>query len=309
MLRKVVQGVLKNSRVQSFVESSALGEATADQFIAGIHVNDAVDAVIQLKDAGFLATVERLLESPADESHAQSNAIAYIDCIRALAAAGLGRDLDLTVQLSALGLALINGENIASDNLSKVCQVAYEMDMTVTVGMEKVEFVPATLRIIHSLSERFSNLGITLQSSLLRSEQDAAVFAASGARVRLCKGAFTQDPDHSHTAKADVDKAFVREMRTLLKSSAYVMIATHDSRLLQIGQALALRSGRTKDSFEFQMYLGVSESEQKRLLGLNHRVRIHVPFGQQWYPLVTQRLTQTPKSFGKAITSLLPGKS
>ena len=43
MLRKVVQGVLKNSRVQSFVESSALGEATADQFIAGIHVNDITD--------------------------------------------------------------------------------------------------------------------------------------------------------------------------------------------------------------------------------------------------------------------------
>lgn len=309
MLRKVVQSVLTNARVQSLVETSSVGEATAAQFIAGSHVNDAVDAVRALKDAGLLATVERLLEPAADETDARSNALSYIDCIRSLAGAGLGHDLDITIQLSTIGLALPHGEVIATENLSKICQDAQDAQMSVTIGMEQLSDVPTTLRVAHTLSERFTNIGITLQSSLLRSEQDAAVFAASGARVRLCKGAFTKDPDHAYVDQPEIDKAFVREMRTLLRSPAYVMIATHDPRLLQIGQALALRSGRTKDSFEFQMYLGVRKDEQQRLVGLNHRVRIHVPFGEQWYPVVADRLVRQPKSIGTAFGSLIRRKS
>jgi len=309
MLRKVVQSVLTNSRVKSLVEASSVGEATAAQFIAGSHVNDAVDAVVALKESGYLATVERILEPAENEIQSHTNALSYIDCIRALAGAGLGEDLDITIQLSALGLKLPNGEAIALENLSKVCQSAQDAQMSVTIGMDQLEDVPATLRVAHTLSEKFSNIGMTLQSSLLRSEQDAAVFAASGARVRLCKGTVTQDPEHAYVNRAEIDKAFVREMRTLLRSSAYVMIATHDPRLLQIGQALALRSGRLKDSFEFQMYLGVRKDEQQRLLALNHRVRIHVPFGEQWYPVVTDRLARQPKSIGAAFGSLIRRKS
>jgi len=309
MLRKVVQSVLTNSRVKSLVEASSVGEATAAQFIAGSHVNDAVDAVVALKESGYLATVERILEPAENEIQSHTNALSYIDCIRALAGAGLGEDLDITIQLSALGLTLPNGEAIALENLSKVCQSAQDAQMSVTIGMDQLEDVPATLRVAHTLSEKFSNIGMTLQSSLLRSEQDAAVFAASGARVRLCKGTVTQDPEHAYVNRTEIDKAFVREMRTLLRSSAYVMIATHDPRLLQIGQALALRSGRLKDSFEFQMYLGVRKDEQQRLLALNHRVRIHVPFGEQWYPVVTDRLARQPKSIGTAFGSLIRRKS
>ncbi|MBU6347340.1 MAG: proline dehydrogenase family protein [Actinomycetales bacterium] len=308
MLRKVVQSVLQNSRVQSLVAASALGEVTAQQFIAGEHVTDAVDKVLALKAKGYLASVERLLEIPADQGHSQSNTIAYLDCIRALAGAGLGKDLDLMVQLSALGLNLTDGEQVATENLTKVCQAAHEADMSVTIGLDNGIDVPATLRIAHSLIMRFENLGITLQSALIRSEQDASVFGASGARVRLSKGSAKNSNDY-HSSNADIDKAFVRELRTLLRSSAYVMISTADPRILQIGQALALRSSRSKDSFEFQIYLGIAQDEQQRLLNLGHRVRIHVPFGEHWYPLVSERISRTPKSLGKAVATLWPRKS
>jgi len=308
MLRKIVQSVLTNTRVQSLVESSAIGEATAAKFVAGSHVNDAVDTVIALGAEGLLATVERLLEVPQDESQSRTNTLSYIDCTRALSGGAVTQDLDVTVQLTTLGLGLPNGELIATENLIKVCQSASESGISVTIGMEHPSDVPATLRIAHALGEMFPTIGITLQSSLLRSEQDAAVFGASGARVRLCKGQFADDPDIAHLSKNEIDKAFVREMRTLFQSGAYVMIATHDPRLLQIGQALALRSGRAKATFEFQMYLGVGINEQQRLLGLQHRVRIHVPFGNDWYPVVADRLARQPKSLGPAVGALLRRK-
>jgi proline dehydrogenase len=308
MLRNLVQSALTTSRLQNVFANSSVGEATAEQFIAGHHVTDAVDTVLSLKQQGLLATVERLIEAPSDESGSRTNTMAQIDVVRTFAGANLSEDLDITVQLATLGLGLANGEAIATENLIKVCQAAADENISITLGMGDVEDVPASLRVVHDVVQRFPTLGLTLQSSLFRSEQDAAVFAASGARVRLCKGAFADNKDVAYTNKADVDKAFVREMRTLLNSSAYVMIATHDSRLLQIGQALALRGGRKKDSFEFQMYLGVATNEQTRLVGLDHRVRIHVPFGEQWYPVVAERVASQPSSLFSATRTLIRRK-
>jgi len=308
MLRTVVQSALKNSRLKDALANSSVGEATAEQFIAGEHVTDAIDAVLNLKEQGKLATVERLLSEPLDEAGSRTNTMSHIDVIRAFAGANLAQDLDVTVELTTLGLALPNGEVIATENLGKICQTAAESNISVTLTMGHVDDVPATLRIAHDLVQRFPFIGITLQSSLYRSEQDAAVFAASGARVRLCKGTHGGKAEVAYTSKQDVDKAFVREVRTLLNSSAYVMIATHDARLLQIGQALALRAGRQKDSFEFQMYLGVGVDEQSRLVGLGHRVRIHVPFGEQWLPVVTERVVRQPRSLVFATRTLFRRK-
>ena len=308
MLRTLVQSALNNSRLKQVFENTSVGEATAEQFIAGHHVADAIDAVVNLNDQGLLATVERLLDQPVDEASSRTNTMAYIDVVRAFAGANLANDLDITVDLGVLGLGLPNGEVIASENLGKVCQAAAEHNISITLSMGDVQDVPASLRIAHDVALRYSSFGITLQSSLYRSEQDAAVFAASGARVRLCKGAFADSDDVAYTTKADIDKAFVREERTLLNSSAYVMIATHDSRLIQIGQALALRAGRSKDSFEFQMYLGVATREQQRLVDLDYRVRVHVPFGDQWLSVVAERVVYQPSSLVSAVRTLLRRK-
>lgn len=308
MLRTTVQSILKSSRITSAFAQSSLGEATAAQFIAGHHVTDAIDAVLNLKNQGLLATVERLLEQPTDEAGSRTNTMAYLDVIRSFSGAQLDSDLDITVDLAVLGAHLPNGEVIANENLGKVCQAASDCGISVTLTMGEADSVPITLRIAHELAPRFNKIGITLQSALLRSEQDADVFGSSGARVRLCKGALSTSGDGIYSNKQEIDKAFVREVRTLLNSGAYVMVATHDTRLIQISQALALRSGRSKDSFEFQMYLGVAPSEQQRLLNLGHRVRVHVPFGEQWLPVVTERVVRKPVSIISATRALFSRK-
>ena len=43
------------------------------------------------------------------------------------------------------------------------------------------------------------------------------------------------------------------------------MMATHDPRLVEIAGALAVRHGRAKGSYEFQMLYGVRPDEQRRL--------------------------------------------
>jgi proline dehydrogenase len=83
------------------------------------------------------------------------------------------------------------------------------------------------------------------------------------------------------------------------------MLATHDPRLVQIGQALALRSGRAKDTFEFQMLLGVRPEEQLRLVSLGHKVRVYVPYGDEWYAYLMRRMAEKPSNLALFMRSLV----
>lgn len=64
--------------------------------------------------------------------------------------------------------------------------------------------------------------------------------------------------------------------------------------------------GRGPDTFEFQMLYGIRESEQIRLAQAGHRVRVYLPFGQDWYGYFMRRLAERPANllfFGRAVVS------
>ena len=154
-------------------------------------------------------------------------------------------------------------------------------------------------------SDLFPTTGGVLQAQLYRTEDDVAAHAFAGSRIRLCKGAYAEGQDVAFIERMDIDKAYVRSMRTLLDSQGYPMLATHDPRLIQIGQALALRTGRGKDTYEFQMLLGVRPDEQERLVGLGHKVRVYVPYGDQWYPYLMRRMAEKPANLALFLRSLV----
>ena len=55
------------------------------------------------------------------------------------------------------------------------------------------------------------------------------------------------------------------------------MLATHDPRLIAIGEDRARWFDRSPDAFEFQMLYGVRPEEQRRLAGEGYTVRVYVP--------------------------------
>ena len=82
------------------------------------------------------------------------------------------------------------------------------------------------------------------------------------------------------------------------------MLATHDPRLIEMAQALVLRTGRAKETFEFQMLLGVRPEEQKRLVELGYKVRVYVPYGDQWYGYLMRRMAEKPSNLALFVKSL-----
>ena len=133
-----------------------------------------------------------------------------------------------------------------------------------------------------------------LQAYLRRTEGDCRELARPGQRVRLCKGAYKEPESVAFQSKIDVDKSYVRCMNILMSGQGYPMLATHDPRLIAIGEDRAKWFDRAPEEFEFQMLYGIRPAEQRRLAGDGYTVRVYVPYGDQWYGYLMRRLAERP---------------
>jgi proline dehydrogenase len=111
--------------------------------------------------------------------------------------------------------------------------------------------------------------------------------------VRLCKGIYVEPPSIAYTDYDAVRASFMKAYRTLTAiDGAHVAIATHDEWLLR----RTLES--LPPSYEFQMLLGVREERASELVRAGHRLRVYVPYGQQWYRYSLRRLQENPAMAG-----------
>jgi proline dehydrogenase len=94
--------------------------------------------------------------------------------------------------------------------------------------------------------------------------------------------------------KSEVDKAYVRCLKTLMEGSGYPMVASHDPRIIAIAEQLVEETGRTPADHEFQMLYGIRPEEQRRIAAEHESVRIYVPYGDEWYGYFMRRLAERP---------------
>jgi proline dehydrogenase len=194
------------------------------------------------------------------------------------------------------------GQRIAAEHLERIAVAARDAGTTATVDAEDHTATEATLRIATGLRGRFDTLGTVVQAALRRTEGDVRKLAVPGVRVRLCKGAYAEPPAEAFTVRHDIDRSFVRCLRTLMTGPGYPMIATHDPRLIAITRSLGF--GRPPGSFEYQMLYGVRPDEQRRLAASGARVRVYVPYGGDWYRYLVRRLAERPANLALFLRSL-----
>jgi proline dehydrogenase len=166
-----------------------------------------------------------------------------------------------------------------------------------------------TERTLQLFKQRFrpefgNTVGVVLQSYLRRTERDVADMIALGARVRLCKGAYQESADIAFPDKKDVDANYVACMERLLLEGNYPAIATHDERIIAQAKAFVVNRRIPTARFEFQMLFGVRRDLQRALRREGYRLRVYVPFGDQWYPYLMRRLAERPANIAFLLTSL-----
>jgi proline dehydrogenase len=291
LLRSTFLSLSRNSSLRSFAENSRLGRRMSSRFVAGVRIEDAVQATRQINRQGMAATLDHLGENVQSPEHARNAAQIYhrlLDQIQAL-----HLDANISVKLSQMGIGL--DRELASEIVAALVQHAVAAGSFVRIDMEGSAYTQATLEIVrelHSLPGNAGHVGVVVQAYLRRSEADVAALLKDGIRMRLCKGAYKEPPDLAFPDKAEVDANFVKLAQTLLSSGIFHGIATHDWRMIAAVQRFA-EEHHIRD-FEFQMLYGIRRDLQRSLAAQGHRVRVYIPFGGEWYPYFMRRLAERP---------------
>ena len=295
MLRSVLLSASRSDRLKQVATDAPPARALVARFVAGETTDDAVRVTRELVDSGRLVTIDHLGEDTLELEQAEATRDAYLALLDGLGEAGLTASAEVSVKLSAVGQALPgDGEKIARDFAASICERATTLGTTVTLDMEDHTTTDSTLSILRDLRVDFPSTGAVLQAYLRRTEADCADLATTGSRVRLCKGAYDEPESVAYADRSEVDRAYVRCMKILLQGAGYPMLATHDPRLVEIGGALAVRTDREPGTYEFQMLYGVRTDEQARLASQGERMRVYVPYGDEWYGYLVRRLAERP---------------
>jgi proline dehydrogenase len=280
----------------------------SSRYIAGTEVGDACRVVAGLNDHGKMATIDVLGEEITSVDEATGIVREYRYVFETIERENL--DSNVSVKLTALGLNL--SYSLCRRNLEKVVSHAREIGNFVRIDMEDSSTTDDALKLYRELRESgLDNLGVVLQSRLRRTLDDVAALADLTPNVRLCKGIYVEPPELAFQEFEEVRENFVAVLAALLDAGSYVGIATHDEWLVDEGKRLVGEHGRERGEYEFQMLLGVRKPLGDALVAEGHRLRIYVPYGEEWYAYSLRRLQENPKIAGyiaaDTLGRLVPG--
>jgi proline dehydrogenase len=266
----------------------------ARRFVAGETLDEAIAAARACNDAGMMASLDYLGENVSTISDAQRSRDAYLEVFERIAAERL--HANVSCKLTQLGLDINN--EFCEGLLRSIVERAAGFDNFLRVDMESSIYTQRTIDLVKRVRTRNPAVGTVIQSYLYRSEKDVTDLLSYGCRIRLCKGAYKEPEEVAFPRKADVDANYVRLMQLLLSSGFYHAIATHDPRMIAATIRHAAAKQISKDDFEFQMLYGVRTDLQRRLVKDGYRVRIYIPFGNDWFPYFMRRLAERPANVG-----------
>ncbi|EFL35055.1 proline dehydrogenase [Streptomyces viridochromogenes DSM 40736] len=305
MLGPVILAASRSDRMRRLISAAPVTKQVVDRFIPGEDVDDIVPVVQGLAERGLELTMDVVGEDITNPAQAAAARDSYLELIDRLKPLELGTRAEMSVKLSMFGQALAGGHELALSNVRPVVEAAAEIGTTVTLDAEDHTTLDSMFAIHEELRKDFPQTGCVIQAYLFRTEADARRLAANGSRVRLVKGAYKEPASVAYLDKHEIDRAYVRILRTLMQGEGYPMIGSHDPRLIAIGQELAHQAGRKLDEYEFQMLYGIRGEEQSRLAAEGHRMRVYTAYGTDWYGYFMRRLAEKPANLRFFARSML----
>jgi len=278
------------------------------RFVAGPVLEDALAVVERLNTQGIDAAVTHLGENVATADDAARAADAYLEILDQIARRSLRAVPSL--KLTHLGLDL--GEAVCRTNLERVAARGLAIRALVWVDMESSAYTDRTLELHRALHATYTNVACVVQAYLRRTAQDVERLIELGATVRLCKGAYREPPEIAFPDKRDVDDSYARLADRLLSADAlargaYPAFATHDERMLDRARETAKRGGVGADRYELQMLYGIRHNLHGPLRAAGLRLRVLVPYGEDWYGYFMRRLAERPANLAFFFRQLLRG--
>ncbi|MEV5933595.1 proline dehydrogenase family protein [Streptomyces sp. NPDC052079] len=305
MLGPVILAASRSDRMRRLISAAPGTKQVVDRFIPGETVDEVLPIIRELTGQGLELTLDVVGEDITTPEQAAAARDAYLELIDRLEPLELGARAEMSVKLSMFGQALPGGHELALANVRPVVEAAAAIGTTVTLDAEDHTTLDSMFAIHEELRKDVPQTGCVIQAYLFRTEEDARRLAAAGSRVRLVKGAYKEPAEVAYQRKHEIDKAYVRILRTLMEGDGYPMIGSHDPRLISIAQELARTAGRKLDEYEFQMLYGIRSDEHLRLAAEGHRMRVYTAYGTDWYGYFMRRLAEKPANLRFFLRSVM----
>lgn len=273
----------------------------AARYIAGETLDEAIARLRQLGERGFPGIIDVLGEGIANEAEARAVVAHYREAASAIARVKF--DCYVSVKPTHVGLSI--SEDLCFELYAEIAEHARTLGLFMRVEMEDAPTTDATLRVFERLRARFTNVGIVLQARLFRTLADIQSLAPGPLDVRVVKGIYLEPPAIAHTAPDPIRDAYVACVQKLCERKAKLSLATHDEFLAERCLKVLREFSRARDTYEFQVLLGVREELWADWKAQGHVVRVYVPYGPDWRAYSQRRMRKNPQILGHVLRNMI----
>ncbi len=279
--------------------------SVARRYIAGETLEDAVRVVRELNSMGAVATMDVLGEFVKDRGQAAESTEMAQKMFEAIHQNKLKSGV--SVKLTSLGLDI--DPEFCYLNLKAIVEKARQFGRFVRIDMENSPYTTRTLDLYRRLrQEGLENVGVVIQARMRRSEADVLALASLTAEIRLCKGIYVEPKEIAFQGSDEIRENYKKLLVLFFEQKMHVGIATHDDPLMEFAKEYIKEKSIDRSRYEFQMLLGVRDAKRNELLKEGYKVRIYVPFGQDWYGYCLRRLKENPQIAGHVMRAFFTGK-
>ena len=267
------------------------------KYIAGKTLQSAVNLVKELNAKGILATLDVLGESVKTREEAIEAKNKAMEVLDAIVKNNL--KANLSIKPTQMGLAI--DKELAYKQILELVKKASEINNFVRIDMEDSPYTDLTFEVYKKIYEEYNNVGVVLQAYLKRTFNDTILLNKLGTNYRLCKGIYIEPSTIAYKDKQAIRDNYLKCLELVLKNGNYVGIATHDKYLIDKSYELIKSLNVPRDMFEFQMLLGVREDLRDKINKDGYKIRIYVPYGEDWYKYSIRRLQENPNIAGHIV--------
>ena len=273
----------------------------ASPYIAGITDDEMLLNVQKLNNKGYDVAIDILGEHVKTEQEATEITERYANLYDRIASQKL--NANLSIKLSHIGQDL--GYDFVKSNLMILVNAAKKHNNFLRLDMENSPYTSETINLYKKAFESYSNVGIVLQAYMHRSKDDLDKLANEKFNVRICKGIYIESEDIAFRDYQKIRDNYIVLVQQALIKGAYVGIASHDEYLIDKLYLWIKENRIPTTQYEFQILHGVPmEKKLQQLIKEGNKVRVYVPYGDNWYDYSVRRLKENPKMAGYIIKNI-----
>ncbi len=284
--------------VQQSIELYPLLWKAAKRYVTGEKKKDALQMALKLIAKDYQVSIEFIGENTTDLVECQKVKDEFLQLIERMGASSMKQTVSL--DLSHIGLS-INAE-LAYKHLVELARKANQYEITLIISMEESSKTSDILDIYKKVASQFSNVGITLQVHLYRTEEDIQQLIQYPGKIRLVKGAFQEPIDVALQRSEALNERYLLFAEQLINANHPISIATHDDVLIQ---EMEQRQYFNQSNVEIEMLYGIRPDLIHQLKAKGCRCKVYLTYGSEWYLYLCHRLAEYPENLFLAIADII----